>query len=96
MFWDTEAMAAAAKLAEDRFGPQGQYVIGGDERFLSVRLYSETAGVFWYGDLRGSVDQNKLNTLAHDVTEAVYVIPEADYHDNRPYRDQAIARSTPD
>jgi hypothetical protein len=50
MFWDTDAMKAAATVAEKFLGPVGRCVVG-NPKFYDVRLYTHTAGLFWYGDI---------------------------------------------
>jgi len=88
MFWDTLVMAEAVKLAEERVGPMGRYLE--KPEYASVGLYTHEAGKFWYGDIDTAQDAGKLDKLADELNETLYVIPDLSDQDSQPLHKQAL------
>lgn len=90
MFWDTVVMADALKSAETHLGPVGRYDEGAEESFCGSRLYTKQAGFFWYGDIAWPGDRNALKAIAAELKESLYIIPEPDPLDARPFEKRAL------
>lgn len=93
MFWDVQSQAVAAKSAETHLGTMGRYVESSNDKFFNVRLYSHQAGIFWYGDINWPTEKSLLEKVASELKETVFVVPEADSSDARPFSRQAIAQT---
>ncbi len=88
MFWDTYVSTAGIKLAEKHLGPQGRFHQHSGSN-TGVGLYTHLAGKFWYGDIRLPEEEEQLKKIANEMQETLYIIPDSDGMDDRPFYEQA-------
>lgn len=90
MFFDTHATSAAGKHAEARLGGQGRYHSVSDSSFVGVSLYTHEIGKFWYGDIDLPTEREKLEAIAKDLKETLFILPDLGTADERPLHEQAL------
>lgn len=91
MFFDTHATNVASKHAEARLGEQGRYhSVSGVFSFVGVSLYTHEIGKFWYGDIDLPAEQEKLEAIAKDLKETLFILPDLGTSDERPLHEQAL------
>lgn len=90
MFFDTHATGVASKHAEARLGGQGRYHSVSNPSFVGISLYTHEIGKFWYGDIDLPAEQEKLEAIAKDLKETLFILPDLGIGDERPLHEQAL------
>ena len=87
-FWDH--VQSSADVAVAKLGPCGRIVVGPNQKYLNVGLYSHRGSKFWYGDLDLPRDDSKLREIAKGLGVTVYIIPDMSVDDDRPIQQRAL------
>ena len=90
MFWDTQTLTNASKIAETHMGPVGRYTILKDPQFSAVVLSTDKYGRFWYGDIDLPLEEPMVQLVANELNETVYVMPEFDVTSTRTMKQQSL------